>query len=251
MKTRTMKYSIRSLTFLITGLLFGCNHVIGERGNGIIVTNRFDVDKFTSLEASGNFNIRLERSETPYVTITTDENLQDLIIVEKVGSAVNIEATKNLISKEGVNVTLYYDDLRSIDIGGAAHLTSDELVKGDYLRVSMAGAGSVDLEVDLKVLAIDISGAGAVRLRGQVIEQEIDMNGAGGLEADDLVSDRCMISISGVGGASIHVRETLEATVSGVGGITYKGNPKDVQTDISGVGQITNYGDPEEADTGV
>ncbi|WP_185154412.1 head GIN domain-containing protein [Fulvivirga sp. M361] len=246
-----MRNLIRTLFLSFVIPVCGCNHIIGERGNGVMATDRFDVGEFTALETEGNFDITLQRGETPYVTIATDENLLTYIVVEKVGSAVRISTNKNLISDKGVKVTLYYNDLKSIDVSGAARISSGELIKGDYLRVNMAGAGAVDLEVDLKLLAVDISGAGAVKLRGHVIEQEIDMNGAGGLEADELISDDCTISISGVGGASIQVREKLEASVSGIGGITYKGNPSDVQTDVSGLGQITRYEGAEESDPDV
>ena len=205
----------------------------------MVITQRHDLEEFRNVQVEGNFNIRLEKSGSPAVTVTTDENLHDFITVENEGNTLWLSSNKNLISREGVNVVIYYQELRSVDVGGAAVLNSDEVVAGDYLRISMSGAGAVQLELGLKALDLEISGAGAVELRGKTTELEIEMNGAGGLDAGDLVSDRCDISISGVGGASINVREKLVASVSGVGGISYRGNPSDVQTDVSGLGKIT------------
>ena len=66
------------------------------------------------------------------------------------------------------------------------------------------------------------------------------MSGAGDLEAYDLVSKYCKITLSGIGSAEIFVEEELEASISGVGGISYRGNPNKVRDDISGLGRISD-----------
>lgn len=228
-----------AFTFVMLTIAWGCNTMIGERGNGVVVTHRHDMDTFYKIEIEGSFNVRLEPGDSPAVTITTDENLHDFITVENQGNTLWLGTNKNLVSRDGVNVVVYYQGLRSVEVGGAAVIRSDQTVKGDYLRISMAGAGAIELDVDLKALDLDLSGAGAVELTGRTVEQNIQMNGAGGLDAGKLISDRCDISISGVGGANIHVREKLVASVSGIGGISYRGNPADVQSDVSGLGKIT------------
>ena len=85
-----------------------------------------------------------------------------------------------------------------------------------------------------------VSGASAIQLRGQVNELIIRMSGAGDIEAYDLVSKYCKISLSGIGSAEIYVEDELEANISGVGGIRYRGNPNRVRDDISGLGRISD-----------
>ncbi len=103
----------------------------------------------------------------------------------------------------------------------------------------MSGAGEVEMDVDLGRIELDISGAGAVELSGTADEQDISMSGAGGYDGSDLISRICKISISGVGGAEVFVTEDLEATVSGIGGVSYSGNPANVHSDISGLGSVS------------
>lgn len=242
----SMKMVRSALIIIILTIAWGCNTMIGERGNGVVVTHRHDMDEFYKVEIEGSFNVLLEPGDTPAVTITTDENLHDFITVENQGNTLWLGTNKNLVSRDGVNVVIYYQGLRSLDVGGAAVLRSDQTVEGDYLRISMAGAGAIELDVDLKALDLDLSGAGAVELSGRTVEQNIEMNGAGGLDAGKLISDRCDISISGVGGANINVREKLVASVSGIGGISYRGNPADVQSDVSGIGKISREDDIQQ-----
>ena len=58
--------------------------------------------------------------------------------------------------------------------------------------------------------------------------------GAGGLAFAYLTS-----SGNGTGSAQVFASESLTATVSGIGKLTYGGNPPKVQKNVSGLGSIT------------
>ena len=83
-----------------------------------------------------------------------------------------------------------------------------------------------------------LSGAGVVRLAGEIKEQELNLTGAGKLEAFDLESKECKITVGGIGGAEIFVTDKLEARIEGIGGIEYAGNPQNIITEINGLGKI-------------
>ncbi len=102
--------------------------------------------------------------------------------------------------------------------------------------------GKISLRMEGKELDLRVSGASAIRLRGQVDEQTISMSGAGDLEAYDLVSKYCRIDLSGIGSAEIYVENELEANISGIGSISYRGNPNKVHDNISGLGKISDRG---------
>ncbi|MDX1629213.1 MAG: head GIN domain-containing protein [Fulvivirga sp.] len=223
---------------LLVFYMSGCDLMVAERGNGNMETREVAIEDFEELEVKGNFQINLMKGEMPGIKITADENLHEFIEVANEGDRLEVETTATIKSKKGLTLDITYTDLRAIDVGGAATIENAGVIRGDYLSISMAGAGSVRLEVDLKVLNITLSGAGAVELKGKADEQNIQMSGAGGLDAFDLISKKCDVDISGVGSANIYVEEELSAEVSGVGGITYKGSPNIVNQNISGLGSI-------------
>jgi len=64
------------------------------------------------------------------------------------------------------------------------------------------------------------------------------MSGAGKLQAFKLDTKFCRIDISGIGGAEVFVTEELDVQVSGIGGVTYIGDPPRVRRDVSGLGKI-------------
>ena len=233
-----MNHFTGAMLFVMIGLT-GCNFDIGERGNGELVDDIRNTGSFQELELQGNFEVILQKSNDANVVIHTDENLIGLIEVENSGGRLIISTTRRLRPSRSSKIIVNYETLDHIQVSGAASLHSENVVEGRSLQLVMSGAGEVDLDVDLGRLQINVSGAGAVKLRGSVEEQYIEMSGAGGYDAEDLESRRCKISISGVGGAKVNVTEDLQAQVSGVGGVTYSGNPVSVKSDVSGIGSIS------------
>ena len=230
-------YSFLTTTGLL--LLLACNPFIKERGNGNITSEKWELNDFTKVELSGSYDVELIKGEESSVTIETDENLFDFIKVEESGHYLVIETDGRIKATDGIRIYITYNEINGIYMGGAARITTNETLETDYLEVDMAGAGDVELAIIAKELTIDISGAGAVRLSGEVIDLEVGMSGAGDLEAHELRTRYCKVRISGVGNADIFVTDELEASVSGLGRVTYFGNPDYVNSDVSGLGKIS------------
>jgi len=228
------------LSFFLVAL-GSCDHIfVHERGNGIIISENREVDKFTQIQFSGVYQVILKAGDRPNIEVETDENLQEYIEVDQHGKRVIVTTTNRIRSRDGIKIYVTYTDLNNIEIGGVATIESDGPIVTDMLELEISGAGSVDLEIDAQELELRISGASAIQLRGQVVVQTIRMSGAGDLEAYDLVSKYCKIDISGIGSAEIYVEDELEANISGVGGISYRGNPKKVRDNVSGLGKISD-----------
>ena len=239
MTTNKQSLSLLGIFSLLMVFLQSCNLDLGERGNGNMITQHVETGDFREIKLQGNFEVLLRQSDEPSLNITTDENLMDYIKAETKGGVLEIRSTKKLRPSNNSKVTVNYRTIEGIEIQGAASVHTDNKLSGDFLRVSMSGAGNVEMDVDLGKLELDISGAGAVELSGTADEQDISMSGAGGYDAGDLISRICRISISGVGGAEVFVTDDLEANVSGIGGVSYSGNPENVKSDISGLGSVS------------
>jgi hypothetical protein len=61
--------------------------------------------------------------------------------------------------------------------------------------------------------------------------------------AERLTTETCNVRISGSGDVSIHVREELDVTISGSGGVSYRGNPSHVNSHASGSGSVRKLSD--------
>lgn len=209
-----------------------------EKGNGEIVIEKRSVGDFDGLRIAGNFEVILEESEQPTVRINTDENLLDFIDTEVRAGILNVTQEKKLISKSKIRIIVNYQELKEIRAMGAALIKNEDYLSSEDLEIVMEGAGAVDLKIISEKLKVELSGAGVISLAGEVHEQELNLMGAGKLEAFDLDSKECDVSVGGLGGAEIYVTEKLNATIEGVGSIKYDGQPEDINTEIKGLGRI-------------
>lgn len=233
-----MKYITLGFLIITVFFLYGCDADLGEKGDGNVITEQREISAYSRISLGGAYEVRLQKSTRPGISITTDANLMDLIEVSVSGKTLEVNSRKRIRPTESVILTIEYQTLEELEVSGAAEVRADEVLRGEYLTVDMAGAGDIELELEQQNLDINVSGAGAVKLKGKVIEQSIKMSGAGSYEARDLISQNCSINISGVGSATVYAQRQLNAQVSGVGGVTYYGSPTDVKTEISGLGSI-------------
>ena len=209
-----------------------------EKGNGDIVKEKRSTSDFVGLRIAGNFEVILEESNQAFVEINTDENLLDFIDTEVKAGILRVTQEKKLISKSKIRIFIYYQELNEIRAMGAALIRNEDYLNSEDLEIVMEGAGAVDLKIISDKLKVELSGAGVISLAGEVQEQELNLMGAGKLEAFDLKSKDCDVTVGGLGGAEIYVTEKLNATIEGVGSIRYDGQPKDINTEIKGLGRI-------------
>jgi hypothetical protein len=83
-----------------------------------------------------------------------------------------------------------------------------------------------------------VSGEGDLQANGHVDWVEAEVSGAGDVDFTQLVARDAIVEISGADDIRVHATESLSASVSGAGDVTYTGDPSDVQTDVSGAGDV-------------
>ena len=234
-------YTLFSLLFLFT--FFSCNHLIRhQEGNGNIISQNIKVDEFDEIDVGGNYEVLLISGKDENVELETDENLMDFIEIYTHNHRLVIHSLESLHSDHGIKVYVTYRNLSNINSSGASKVKTDGVLRSDDIDINMSGAGLLELDLDCKALDMDISGAGLVRLSGVTNRQHLQFSGAGKLDAFNLRSRECYLDLSGVGAAEVYVTDLLDASVSGIGGIKYRGNPQKVNQNVSGLGKVTRDG---------
>lgn len=245
MKTKSIFQPFFIVIFLF--LLSSCNLGLNiKKGNGNIITVQKDISDFSGLEIGGNYKLSLEEGNAPSLTIKTDENLLDFINVESHNDKLYINNVHTLKSTDGIYIYITYKNLNEISCSGTSFIKNKGSLKTDHLKVDMSGAGAVEMDLEVNNLDVDLSGAGMVKFTGYAENENFDISGAGGLKAFNLKSNNCDISLSGIGGAEVFVTEKLDATISGIGGISYRGQPNIIERHITGLGKIKQSNEPFE-----
>lgn len=218
--------------------LFACEGLNVEYGNGDMFTEVHQVSDFEEIEVYGAFKVYVEQSDVELVEVEADENLHEFIEVYTQGGSLIIDTDKNLRSDDGIRINVKFKELESITCAGASSVRAVNTIESDALDINLSGAGSLDMDIEAEDISVSMSGAGSMDLTGEAETLRVDMSGAGSIDAFGLEVVDADIGISGVGGAKVYVTGELDAQVSGVGGIIYRGDPERVQQDVSGLGKV-------------
>lgn len=174
-----------------------------------------------------------------YITMPEIEGLSvagsgDLVAENKITSRnldLNVSGSGTLIAEIDASGDL------DADVSGSGRIE----VKGKCrdIQSKVSGSGRVKLDVTVAERAdFGVSGSGKIQASGSAKEVKVGVSGSGEILGANLVVDLCEIRISGSGDVEINVNKELDATISGSGTVSYKGNPAHVNSHSSGSGKV-------------
>lgn len=211
------------------------------KGSGTIVTETRDVSSFHGIEVGGAFEIVLIKAAKEKLELEMDDNLLALVTTKVHGGILVIDQEKDFRNPSKLKITVYYKNLDSFDISGAASLFGDGLIKADEIEIEASGASDIDLKIETGKFEGDFSGASKVELTGTATQVEVETSGATVFQALDLETEDYDIDASGASVARIWVTRKLSLEASGASSIKYKGSPSIDLIDVSGAASIRKY----------
>jgi hypothetical protein len=183
------RLDLRTIAALICGMVFASvlflTSCTGIKGNGNIVSQERAASGFYGLTIDGVGNVNVHPGEDYKLEVTTDDNLQEFVLVEVKNSVLHIDTKSNLRPTKLI-IDVHLPDLQSVSINGVGN-------------VKLSNGNASDLEISL--------------------------SGVGNLDAQNYEVENVTIKQSGVGNSTVWATNSLNGTLSGVGNVRYKGNP--------------------------
>jgi hypothetical protein len=153
--------------------------------------------------------------------------------------SLSLTITKKHFDFDKLILYITFTELEEIDLEGGMCLETVGYVnlKDFYLHV----AGGADIEMNLKANNVRVVGEGGVKIELDGIADNLSatISGAGYLNANDLKTKRTDCRIEGACAASVYATDYLNASISGVGKIRYKGNPEVIKK-VEGLGLVSS-----------
>lgn len=224
-------------------LLSSCHNILGRRvkGSGNIRTEDRSVSEFKNVEVSGASKIMVSQGDHSAVKIEGDDNLLQYIEVLQEGDKIIVREKSGFNLKPTADLLVYVTSrvYNQIDASGACDIVGQTKISNpEDLEVRVSGAGDIKMEVDAPELRAKVSGSGSVTLKGQTKNVDLDLTGAANAYCYDLLSENTKVDISGAGSAEVFASVKLDASVSGAGSVSYKGNATTVSQHVSGAGSV-------------
>ncbi len=212
-----MKAAVLAAATLTTGcIVYGTS---GVRGSGTIATEEREISEFETLVVKGAADVDVTIGENLSLSVEADDNLLPLITTDVRGSRLLVSSRGTYRTRHGVKIVLTTPSLSGVTVSGSGTVRIDGLSEG---------------ELDLSIL-----GSGDIVAVGGIDSLDASVSGSGDIDVSRLIARDVKAAIMGSGDIDVHATEKLEATITGSGEITYRGDPGSVDRNVLGSGSIS------------
>jgi hypothetical protein len=176
---------------------------------------------FTAISVQGPISIVVDAGKAQSLTLRGDARfLRDVTSVVVDGELrLSVREKKNVSWHGDPRVVITVPALRAVEVEGAGEIRLNQ-IRGERLDVNYRGAGSMNINGDVKTFKMQAEGVGEV-------------------DAKALAANDVDIRFRGIGDVKVTARNRLDAVVQGMGKVTYYGKPRSVNKSASGIGSVT------------
>jgi hypothetical protein len=204
--------------------IFGFTNIIPfgrpVTGSGDMVTQTFDYQGFTAIDAGYGFDIKITQGSQYSITVSVDDNVEDKLRVRKDGDTLRISLEQGSYSNLNLEAKITMPSLNSLEFSGGT-------------RGTVSGFKSTN---DFN---IELSGGSYVNIVGLAGDLTLDASGGSHFDLSDFTVNDVDANLSGGSNGSVYVGGTLNADASGGSHLTYYGDPKLGNIDESSGSTIT------------
>lgn len=241
-----MKASIKLILSAVTITLLISSCTIWEDGirpSKHYITRSYNIGDFNKIDASTLASIHYVQSadSSTSLEIYGSDNIVPLIKVYVENGTLYLTTKKNKkINNSGkLKIQIKTPDLHAIYFKGVGDIYVDSGLRTQSLEVESKGVGNIKIK-NLVCESVNINslGVGDVEIEGTAQTVTLRSKGVGNIEADELKAQNVEASSMGIGSISCFAANKLNASVKGIGGINYKGNPEHKNLSKGGIGSI-------------
>lgn len=151
--------------------------------NVTTVTNGFDKG-FTTIEVFDNLKVTLTKSLQNSYTLTTDENLHDVIQFTINEGVLKIYTTSNIVKSKKLDITLSLYNLESIFLKDDAELKMDKVFDSNTITINAQNSSQFDIETKASQATITMLNDAKGKLKLHADQIAITMADKTNLDAD-------------------------------------------------------------------
>lgn len=211
-----------------------------------------ELPEFKSIYVNSNYTVYVKQTNKQEVTVEALTEIWELtsVKVENGVLMVNVDRKPDTPNKSiwakiddikvkpTMKIMVSVKNINELQVNGGGKIISENSIASDYMSLSVAGSGSIELDLKGNNLKTEISGAGNVTLKGYASTNDIVMSGSGTMNAYSCELESVKIKMSGSGTCELTASAALDAVVLGSGVIKHKGNTKNVTKKVYGSGSV-------------
>ncbi len=213
----------------------------GEKinGSGYLITRNLDLSDFDSIEFNIPGTLYIEPGNGDNVEITVDDNIYGYLNIEVTGNKLSVSRQSGVdLGEFDLTIRTEMSDLRKLQTNSIGRIEGKGKFVTDYLWLETNSIGSISLDIEAQEIQTTVSSIGSVVLSGLADKHFVSLNSIGSLDAFELVTKTTKVQINSLGNAEIYAKDRIEASVTSMGSLYYKGEPEVIILQLTSLGRI-------------
>jgi hypothetical protein len=209
-------------------------------GDGQVVTKEVPVSAFSGIEAGSAFRVNVSPGTKESLLLRVDDALMDRVEATVSADVLRLGLEQGTDARNAMlEADVTAPSLSRIRLSGAAVMHVSEQLAGRELEVTASGASRLHGSLRVTEGKATISGASRLTLAGNADRLAVRASGASRVDAERLRIRDLDVELSGGSSASVSVRDSVAAQLSGASSLRYGGSPRFLRREVSGAASIT------------
>lgn len=236
-----MKLKFHTLLLVLISFGLSSCFFIGSsiKGDGHVKSENREIGEFDKVDVSNGLDVVLIPDNRAFLLVEADHNLHDHIITEISGKKLEIYADKRIRWAESKKVYVHYLELEEIQSSSGAHISNENLLKGQHVEIRASSGSVQNLQIDATELDSKCSSGAKVFLSGLCKKADIKASSGAHFKGKNLSTTSCNADVSSGAHIWIDVQEQLDAEASSGGHVYYSGQPSSTTVKSSSGGSIS------------
>ena len=216
--------------------------LLGVDGNGERTEETRDLHDFSSVDADGSLDVRVQQGDITSVVVSIDSNLQERTRTRVADGRLMIDVSEPIgDTLPGPHIIVTMPILRAARLVGSGNVSAETFNQAVAIDLSLEGSGNMTFGGEVPTLTARLDGSGNMRLRGSATSVVLGLEGSGDLRATDLDAATADIRLGGSGSLAATVTGRSRVTLDGSGNIDLYGGGAVEPLSASGSGELRTH----------
>ncbi len=223
------------LILVLPVLLFGCSRVSSSvNGSGKIIDQDIKVTDFNRITIEGAFDVEIFRAPHYAVTISTDENLVNRVLVSRENKTLRlrIQAPSTFLPTQ-LKARIGLPAIESLSLSDMAKGGISGFTSAPYFYLFLKNGSSLNGSLEAEATHFNLSGASKVSLTGKSNKLNLDCSGSSKLDLSNFFLDSAVVKLRDTSEATLNVDGRFDVFLSDESKVYYLGNPFFGNTSVS------------------
>jgi hypothetical protein len=212
----------------------------GIDGSGHVTTETRNVGgDFSKIDVNRGLNVTVEQSDTYFVEVEADDNLQSHITTKVENGTLIITTDENIDQATAKNIHVKLPSLTKVEASSGSSVKSNGVYKGTDITVKSSSGSEADLDLEFDNISCESSSGSSISLKGKALKLTTDSSSGSEIEASSLLVNEVVAASTSGSSTDVHPIVSLHGKASSGSSINYDGSPKTVTKEESSGGSVS------------